>query len=87
MGSDQGEWERQVEQLLTPMMDRAVEQFRVGMVDGVRLGIGMCATTVDYFIDRAPTLTDPDHVDAVVTVLRAVAAVMREQSARFTLDQ
>jgi hypothetical protein len=64
-----------------------IEQARDAVNDGVRLGIGMCAMTVDQFINLAPRLTTPEHVDAVVAVLQKLAAAMRERSARLALTK
>ncbi len=72
--------------LLSPLLNEALEGARASSVDGLRLGIGMCARAADDFVDVVPTFTAPEHVDAVVLALRALATAMRDQSARFTLD-
>lgn len=72
--------------VLSPLLDDALQRARTSGVDGLRLGIGMCARAADDFIDAVPTFTAPEHVDAVVVALRALATAMRDQSARFTLD-
>jgi hypothetical protein len=84
---DNDDLETRIERMLSPVMDAALQHVQAGAVDGMRLGIGLCARAVDDFIERVPTFTAPEHVDAVVVVLRAVAATMREQSARFSLDE
>lgn len=83
---DDDEVTGQIERVLSPMMKAAVEHAQDATVDGLRLGIGLCVRSVDHFVELAPTLTEPEHVDAVVGVLRALAGAMREESARFSLD-
>lgn len=72
--------------VLSPLIDEALQRGRSSAVDGLRLGIGMCARAADDFVDVVPTFTAPEHVDAVVVALRALATAMRDQSARFTLN-
>jgi len=61
---DNDELASQLEGMLSPLMDAALAHTRTGALDGMRLGIGLCAGAVDGFIEQVPTFTEPEHVHA-----------------------